>query len=115
VAAEVAGIAVVIGVLALHEFSTLPGTLFGSAPAVARPIEFALEASLLFAVGALVVAVSWKAAKHQVRLDRMLKVCAWCHKVELDGVWVTASQYLERKDHVTTSTGLCPACYAEAR
>ena len=46
-------------------------------------------------------------------LERMLRMCAWCRKLNDGAEWVPMEQFFSTKFDTRTSHGMCPAC-AEA-
>jgi hypothetical protein len=82
-----------------------------SAPAYALGIDFALF--LVSALGLLYVddlSVRETAAELR-RLQELLSICAWCRKIQDGGAWVGLEQYVARRQNVSLSHGMCPACY----
>lgn len=50
------------------------------------------------------------------QLERLLPVCAYCHRIRDDGgAWHRLEAYLEDRAGVLVSHGLCPACYETIR
>ncbi|MGB8168280.1 MAG: hypothetical protein WCF18_12355 [Chthoniobacteraceae bacterium] len=43
-------------------------------------------------------------------LERMLRMCAWCRKVNDGEDWVVMEQYFSTKFDTRTSHGMCPSC-----
>jgi hypothetical protein len=43
-------------------------------------------------------------------LERMLRMCAWCRKINDGEDWVPMEQYFSTKFDTPTSHGMCPAC-----
>jgi len=58
------------------------------------------------------IIVELQRALGEVRtLSGLLPICSWCHKVRDDkGYWEEVTAYLERKDGVQLSHGICPDC-----
>lgn len=51
------------------------------------------------------------------KLEGLLPVCAWCHRVrdDDDAHWLELEAYLERRQAVSLTHSICPACAAEVR
>jgi hypothetical protein len=45
-------------------------------------------------------------------LEGMVKMCAWCRRLDQNGKWVAFEEYIVRDMHTTTSDGMCPECEA---
>jgi hypothetical protein len=48
-------------------------------------------------------------------LERMLRMCAWCRKINDGEDWVAMEQFFSTKFDTRTSHGMCPACAAAMR
>lgn len=43
-------------------------------------------------------------------LRGLIRVCAWCRKVDSDGVWQQLEAYVKEHSHAQFTHGMCPAC-----
>ena len=48
-------------------------------------------------------------------LEHMLRMCAWCRKVNDGEEWVPTEQYFSTKFDTPTSHGMCPDCAEQMR
>ncbi len=48
-------------------------------------------------------------------LERMLRMCAWCRKINDGEDWVPMEQYFSTKFDTATSHGMCPECAEKMR
>ncbi|HEX5385304.1 MAG TPA: hypothetical protein VFW66_01240 [Gemmatimonadales bacterium] len=112
-AAEIGGFLFVILLIWLDEYLDLPHILLHAARSPIRPEECWLESTAVVLLGALVVAASVRAF-HRIReLETLLTICAWCKRIRTDGEWVSIETYVNRRDNLHTTHGMCPACYQE--
>lgn len=71
--------------------------------------------ALTTAVAVLAVVVMLATHRLQARimdLERFIRVCAWCRKVEMRHHWVEMEEFLSTKLHKETTHGICPECRA---
>lgn len=110
---EATGFGLVILLICADEYLDLPHLLFGAPVTPIRISEILLEAGITFVLGAAVMFGSWRTNQHIAHLERLLLICASCRRVEADGQWLAFEAYIERRDHLLTSHGLCPTCYRQ--
>lgn len=111
---QLVGFAIVLAVLWLDEFADVPFRFLGALRTPLRPQEFWFEAlTVLLVATAVVLATLWVFRRLRF-LESLIQVCAWCHKVDLNGQWVSFEQYLKREHDVNSTHGICPACRANA-
>jgi hypothetical protein len=69
-----------------------------------------LEVLLILAVW-LLVATSTRRVLERVRhLEKFMRVCAWCHRIEHKGTWMPLEQFLQQSFDTPTSHGICGKC-----
>lgn len=106
-ALEAAGFVTIAVVIWLDELIDLPHLLFGATVTPFRPTEALLESALVLALGALIM--DFTAHSLSRHIERLIVLCAWCHKVRLDREWVSIEDFL-REHRADTSHGMCPDC-----
>ena len=104
---EGAGFLAIAIVIWLDELIDLPHLLFNAPASPFRPHEALLESGLVLALGALII--DFTAHSLSRHIERLIVLCAWCHKVRLDRDWVSVEEFL-REHHADTSHGMCPEC-----
>ena len=110
---EVVGFLLVILIVWLDEYLDLPHRLFHAAATPLRPAEFRFEAAAVLLLGTLVVTSSVRAFRRIAYLESLLVMCAWCRRVSVDGQWMSLERFLDERNAIKTSHGMCPACFAE--
>ena len=65
----------------LDEFLDLPQLLFGVPATPYRIQEYFIETSLIAIVAVIVIALTFVMLQKIERIDRYLRVCAWCRNV----------------------------------
>ena len=109
---EGAGFAIIAIAIWLDELLDLPYVAFGGPPSPFRPAEAAAESGLVLLLGAIVVWWSYRQLNRVAYLENLIMVCAWCHRVKLDTIWVSLELFL--KEHrAETTHGICPVCSLE--
>jgi hypothetical protein len=106
---EGAGFLVIAAVIWLDEAVDLPHALFNAPVSPFRPHEALLESGLVLILGSLIV--TFTASLLARHIDRLIVLCAWCHRVRFDGNWVTLEAFLQGHQ-AETSHGMCPDCEA---
>jgi hypothetical protein len=109
-ALEAMGFLLIVALIWLDEVLDLPRLLFGAAPTPIRLGEGLLESVLTLAVGAVVVAISYRAFRRIEYLESLVVMCAWCRRVRSGDEWLTVEAFLERQHHAHTSHGICTGC-----
>jgi len=107
------GFSVIVVLCWLDEYLQLTYRLFGGVRAEPNWREALFET-----VSAVVV---WALANHSVRallarlyyLERFVRVCAWCRKINHGDTWIPFEQFLELDSETRTSHGVCPECEAK--
>ena len=99
-------------VLWLDEFVDLPYRLLGAPPTPYRPQEYILETVSVLIVAIVVITISILSMRRARRLERFLRVCAWCRKVWVDDEWVSFEEYALKKHSLKSSHGICEVCVA---
>jgi hypothetical protein len=97
-------------VLWLDEFMDLPYLLLGSPPTPYRPQEYILETGLMLVVAIVVITITMILLRRSRRLERFLRVCAWCRKVWVDDEWVSFEEYALKRHSLKSSHGICEEC-----
>jgi len=99
-------------VLWLDEFVDLPYRLLGAPPTPYRPQEYILETVSVLIVAIVVITRTILSMRRARRLERFLRVCAWCRKVWVDDEWVSFEEYALKKHSLKSSHGICEECVA---
>lgn len=106
---ETAGFALIILLSWLDELLNLPFLIFGGVPH-SEWRESALETVIILAVWVVVISLTRTILKRLHYLEGLLRMCAWCRKVNDGDEWVSTEEFFSRKFSMQTSHGMCPAC-----
>ncbi len=110
---ELAGFAAIIALSWLDELIGLPYLLFGGAPHHPDFRESSIESVVVIHVATPILLLSRRLLSRLFYLEKFLKVCAWCKRVDAGGRWVSMDRYLEAGFEQKTTHGMCPDCYAK--
>jgi hypothetical protein len=112
IAGEAGLFLLVIVVLCLDEFVDLPFLLLGAPETPYRPQEYIIETVSILVVAIIVITLTLFLLKRSRRLERFLRVCAWCRKVWVDDEWVSFEEYALKRHSLKSSHGICEECVA---
>lgn len=105
------GTAALVALIWSNEYLDLPHRLFGEVATVPRVGEFAIEAAIAIAFGAVVMVTSFQMSRRVAYLESLVLLCASCHRIGVDGEWVSLEQLVASRDRVATTHGICADCY----
>ncbi|MGH7651645.1 MAG: hypothetical protein ACREMS_07345 [Gemmatimonadaceae bacterium] len=105
---QAAGFLAIACTVWLDELVDLPHNLLGAPASPFRPHEAILESGLVLLLGAAIVLFTIRLARHA---DRLIVLCAWCHRTRVDNVWASIEEFM-RVHRAETSHGMCPDCAA---
>ena len=110
-----AGFLAIIGLSWLDEFLGLPSLILKDHPYISDFHESTLEMLLVLGVWLLVSASTRRVLEHVRRMERFMRICAWCRRVKHEGHWVRLEVFLEQGFQVPTSHDICPECLAKEK
>jgi len=110
-AAETGMFCLILITIWLDEFLDLPKILLGAPATPYRIEEYLLETILISIVAVFVIVITFMLLQKIERLDRYLRVCAWCRSVWFDGKWVNFEQYMEGRHALQATHGICEKCH----
>ena len=103
------GFVLLLGVMWIAELLHLPHRVFGDSNDAMWP-RVALRSSVLLSIWLIVHLSTSRLLKRLHELERYLRICSWCRKVDDDGEWRTMEDYFDARFQTGTSHGICPAC-----
>jgi hypothetical protein len=109
-ALEAVGFLLIVAIIWMDELLDLPHLIFGAARTPIRWGEGAMESLLTIAVGAAVVAITYRALRRIEYLESLIVMCAWCRRVRSGKEWLSVENFLERQLQSRTSHGICDGC-----
>ncbi len=110
---ELAGFVAIIALSWLDELIGVPALLFGGAPHHPEFRESAMESVVVILVAIPILLLSRRLLSRLFYLEKFLKVCAWCKRVDAGGRWLPMERYFEAGFDQKTTHGMCPDCYAK--
>jgi hypothetical protein len=69
-----------------------------------------LETGVLLVVALPTLYLTRRLVKRLHYLEGFLRLCAWCHKVEVNGQWLSIEEFLNLRLSTRTSHGICESC-----
>jgi hypothetical protein len=109
-ALEAIGFLLIVAIIWMDELFDLPHLMFGAARTPVRWGEGFIESLLSIAVGAAVVAITYRAFRRIEYLESLIVMCAWCRRVRSGNEWLSVEYFLERQHQSRTSHGICESC-----
>ncbi len=100
----------ILVILWLDEFVDMPYLLFGATPTPRRMEEYIIETVSVSIVAVLVIAGTVLQLRRMDRIERFLRVCAWCRKVWAGDRWVDFEEYMKNEHLLKSSHGICDEC-----
>ena len=94
----------------VNEYLDLPHMLLSAPPTPWRPVEVAIESGFVLLLGAAVTGVSWLTFRRLAYLESLLTLCAACQRVGDEGGWMEFELFVESRDSLETTHGMCPDC-----
>jgi len=108
---ECAGFLTIILLSWLDELLRLPERIPGGAPDP-NWREATFETLVILLVWLVVFVSTKRIVKRLHYLEGMVKMCAWCRRLDQKGKWVPFDEYIVRDMHTTASHAMCPECEA---
>ena len=99
-----------IALVWLVEFTGVKPLLFGGERPASDWRNCALDTILLIVVWSGVFVATRRLLAHLLYLKGLLRVCAWCRRVNYKGDWMRVEDYFEQGFHVESTHGMCPEC-----
>ncbi|PZR72188.1 MAG: hypothetical protein DLM73_13945 [Chthoniobacterales bacterium] len=96
----------------LDELLRLPQRFLGGV-SKANWREAAIETAFILFVWLVVFVSTKKIIVRLHYLEGMVRMCAWCRKLDQDGKWVPFEEYIVRDMPAATARGMCPDCEAK--
>ncbi len=112
---ELAGFGAIIALSWLDEVIGLPYLIFGGAPHRPEFRESLMESVVVILVAIPIILLSRRLLSRLFYLEKFLKVCAWCKRVDAGGRWVAMERYFEAGFDQKTTHGMCPDCFEKAK
>jgi hypothetical protein len=104
------GFLATIAICYLDELLKLPSLIFSGHPFVVLHRRATLEMLLFLAIWLLVSSSTRHLLKRIQDLERFLRVCSWCRRINYKGEWMQLEDFMEQSFETPTTHGICREC-----
>jgi hypothetical protein len=104
------GFLAIIALSWLDEWLGLSSLIFGNQSYLPEFHVTALEMLFALVVWLLVTTSTRRVLDRMRYLEKFMKLCAWCHRVEYHGRWIRIEEFLEQGFDTPTTHGICHEC-----
>jgi hypothetical protein len=94
----------------LDELIKLPSLIFSGDPFAFMFQRSTLNMLLVLAVWLLVSASTRRILERVRYLEKFMRVCAWCRKIDYKGEWMPLEEFMRQGFDTPTTHGICPEC-----
>jgi hypothetical protein len=105
---EAAGFCFLIALSWINELTDFQVLVFPGYRANWR--EAAIETVAAIFVGSITLVLTKRLLNRLHYLEGYLRICAWCRRLDSDGVWVPVEQYFTDQFSLESTHGICPEC-----
>jgi hypothetical protein len=102
-----------LGILAicyLDELLKLPALIFSDHPFAFVYRRSTLDMLLVLAVWFLVSASTRRILERVRYLEKFMRVCAWCRRINFKGEWMPLEEFMRQGFDTPTTHGICTEC-----
>ena len=104
------GFLAIILICFLDELLKLPSLIFSGTPFAFMFRRSTLDMLLILAVW-LLVSTSTRRILERIRyLERFMRVCAWCRRINYQGEWMPLEKFMQQGFDTPTTHGICLEC-----
>jgi hypothetical protein len=100
----------IIALCDLDEVLKLPSLIFSDHPFVLLFRRSMLEMLLVLAVWLLVSASTRRILDRIRYLEKFMRVCAWCRRIDYQGKWMPLEEFIRQGFDTPTTHGICKDC-----
>jgi hypothetical protein len=104
------GFLTIITICWLNELLKLPSLIFSNHPFAFVYRKSTLDMLLVLAVWLLVSGVTRRLLERVRYLERFLRMCSWCRRIDYSGDWMPLEEFMQRGFDTPTTHGICPEC-----
>ncbi len=94
----------------LDELIQLPSLIFSDHPFAFVYRRSTLDMLMVLAVWFLVSASTHRILERVRYLEKFMRVCAWCRKIDYKGEWMRLEDFMLEGFDTPTTHGICPEC-----
>jgi len=99
----------------LDELIKLPSLIFSGDPSAFLYRRSTLDMLIVLAVWLLVSASTRRILERIHYLEKFMRVCAWCRKIDYKGEWMRLEDFMQQGFDTPTTHGICPECLKQQR
>jgi hypothetical protein len=99
----------------LDELIKLPSLIFSDHPFAFVYQRSTLDMLIVLAVWLLVSSSTRRILERIRYLEKFMRVCAWCRKIDYKGEWMPLEDFMEQGFDTPTTHGICPECLRHQR
>lgn len=99
----------------LDELIKLPSLIFSDHPFAFVYRRTTLEMLLILAVWFLVSASTRRVLERIRYLEKFMRVCAWCRRINYHGEWMRLEEFIRLGFDTPTTHGICAECLNQQR
>jgi hypothetical protein len=99
----------------LDELIKLPSLIFSDHPFAFVYQRSTLNMLLVLAVWFLVSASTRRILERIRYLEKFMRVCAWCRKIDYKGEWMRLEDFMQQGFDTPTTHGICPECLSRQK
>ncbi|MDD5141570.1 MAG: hypothetical protein PHY43_15075 [Verrucomicrobiales bacterium] len=105
----------IIALCFLDDLIKLPSLIFSDHPFAFMYRRTTLEMLLVLAVWFVVSASTRRILEHVRYLEKFLRVCSWCRRINYQGEWMRLEEFMQQGFDTPTSHGICSECLQQQR
>ena len=94
----------------LDELIKLPALIFSDHPFAFLFLRSTLDMLLILAVWFLVSTSTRRILEHIHYLEKFLRVCSWCRRINYQGEWMRLEEFMQQGFDTPTTHGICTEC-----
>ena len=94
----------------LDELIRLPSLIFSDHPFAFMFRRSTLDMLMVLAVWFLVSASTRRILERVSYLEKFMRVCAWCRRIDCRGEWMRLEDFMQEGFDTPTTHGICPEC-----
>jgi len=94
----------------IEEIFDLPYIIFNEEPTPINYVESLMETVVITIVFGILLYQTIKINLSMEKLESYIYVCARCHKIFINGEWISLDKYFNEYANKKTSHGLCDVC-----
>jgi hypothetical protein len=104
------GFLCILVIVYLNDLLQLPALIFSDHPFAFFYRRSTLDILLVLAVWFLVSTSTHRMLNRMRYLEKFMRVCAWCRRINFKGEWMPLEQFMQQGFDTPTTHGICTDC-----